>query len=175
MNIDAFSEVSVIGKTAYGILCFEEYIKIKYPDTDMIPVLELMWVMTCNPIDTAPHKFVEIVPECLFEFDSYNNEFEEISEEEFYMFRKILNRSDRDLNELMISIYNIITIYECTRITDHGLNASHRLEDAIKVLEKNNIPLPDIQKVISYTSDKCDGWGEYIDPKGISTMLYPDN
>ena len=175
MNIEDFSDVSVLGKTAYAILCFEEYIKVKYPDTIMIPVLELMWKIPCQPLDNYTYKYVEILPECLFEFDSYNNEFEEISEEEFNMFRKILNNTDKDLNELMKSIYDIVSSYEGTRITDNGKEASYYLEKAVKVLEKNDIPLPDIKKVLPYTSDKHDGWGENIYPKGISTMLFLDN
>lgn len=171
MKIEDFAEVSVRGKTAYAILCFEEYIKAKYPDTDMMPVLELMWKLTGTLFDQNTYKYVEILPECLFEFDGYNNEFEEISEKEFNMFREILNNNDKDLNELMKRIYDIVSAYEGTIITDNGQEASHYLEEAVKVLEKNNIPLPDIRKVSSYTSDKCDGWGENIYPQGISSIL----
>ena len=159
------------GKTAYAILCFEEYIKTRYPETDMTPVLELAWKIPCTPLDSYTYKFVEILPECLFEFDNYNSEFEEISEEEFYMFRKILNNTDTDLNALMKSIYNIISAYEGTRITDDGKKALFYLEKAINILEKYNIPLPDINKVISYTSEKSDGWGDPVYPEGLSTML----
>ncbi len=171
MKIDDFSEISVKGKTAYAILCFEEYIKVKYPDTDMTPVLELMWKIPWQPLDNYTYKYVEILPECLFEFDSYNNEFEEISEKEFNMFREILNNTDKDLNELMKRIYDIVSAYEGTIITDNGQEASHYLEEAVKVLEKNNIPLPDIKKVSSYSSNECDGWGKSIYPQGISSIL----
>ncbi len=171
MNMDVFSGVSVIGKTAYAILCFEEYIKVKYPDTDMMPVLELAWKLTCAPLDRYTYKFVEIIPECLFESDCYDSEFEEISEEEFHLFRKILNHTDEDLNELMLHIKCTLTAYEGTRITDNGKSASYHLEKVISILEKNHIPLPDAKKVSPYSADKCDGWGEYIDPKALSSML----
>lgn len=175
MNAEAFSGVSVRGKTAYGILCFEEYIKANYPDTDMMPVLELMWKLTDDLFDQNSSKYVEIMPECLFEFDSYNSEFEELSEEEFHLFRKILNNTDKELNELMRIIYQILAAYEGTRITDNGKEATYYLEKTVGVLERNNIPLPDINKVRSYTSDKCDGWGEKIFPEGLSTMTFHDN
>ena len=175
MNIEDFSDVSVRGKTAYAILCFEEYIKANYPDTDMMPVLELAWKQTCTPLFENAYKFVEIIPECLFEFDEYNAEFEEISEEEFHMFRKLLNNTDEDLNELMLQISYTLRAYEGTRINDNGIISSYHLEKVISILEKNNIPLPDIKKVLPYTSDKRDGWGEKIYPKGISTMLFLDN
>lgn len=175
MNMEVFSDVSVMGKTAYAILCFEEYIKAKYPDADMMPVLELAWKQTYNYIDQYAYKFVEIIPECLFEFNSYNSEFEEISEEEFHMFRKILNNTDEDLNKLMLQISNTLRAYEGTRINDNGIQSSYHLQKVISILEKNNIPLPDTKKVLPYTSDKCDGWGEKVYPEGISTMLFTDN
>ena len=43
INGKQFYPISIRGRIAYVIFCFENYVKVKYLDVDMQPVLRLMW------------------------------------------------------------------------------------------------------------------------------------
>ena len=45
MNSKNFVDISIRGRIAYVILCFENYVKVKYPDVDMLPILKMMWAV----------------------------------------------------------------------------------------------------------------------------------
>ncbi len=38
-----YDNLSIRGRVAYAIMCFERYAIHKYPDTDMSSVSEMMW------------------------------------------------------------------------------------------------------------------------------------
>ncbi len=114
MNGKQFYDISIRGRIAYVILCFENYVKVKYPDIDMHPVLKMMWsvVDSSDYIDNSAYRYLEIVPECLFEKDYYSTDvFEKLTEDEYNKFTKILNGDDSDLNTIMMSVYDIAMEY----------------------------------------------------------------
>lgn len=174
MNGKQFCEISIRGRIAYVILCFENYVKSKYPDTDMQPVLKMMWsvVDSSDYIDNSAYRYIEIVPECLFEKDHYSTDvFEELTEDEYNGFTKLLNNDDSDLNTIMMSVYDIAMEYAYTVITNNGKETYEYLDRVIGILNDNHIPLPDISKISMSRFSESDGWGHWLDPKKISGML----
>ena len=174
MKSKKFVDISIRGRIAYVILCFEKYVQVKYPDVDMQPVLKMMWsvVDSSDYIDNSAYRYLEIVPECLFEKDHYSTDvFEELTENEYNKFIKILNSNDSDLNAIMMSVYDIAMEYAYTNITDHGKETYEYLDKVIGILNGNNIPLPEIDKVAMSHFSESDGWGHCLDPKSISSML----
>ena len=174
MNSKKFVDISIRGRIAYVILCFENYVKVKYPDVDMQPVLRLMWsvVDSSDYIDNSAYKYLQIVPECLFEKDHYSTDvFEELTEDEYNRFTKILNSDDPDLNSIMMSVYDIAMEYAYTNITNHGNETYEYLDKVIAILNNNSIPLPDIDKVSMSRFSESEGWGHCLEPKSISDML----
>ena len=168
MNSKKFVDISIRGRIAYVILCFENYVKVKYPDVDMQPVLRLMWsvVDSSDYIDNSAYKYLEIVPECLFEKDHYSTDvFEELTEDEYNRFTKILNSDDPDLNSIMMSVYDIAMEYAYTNITNHGNETYEYLDKVIAILNNNSIPLPDIDKVSMSRFSESEGWGHCLEPK----------
>ena len=150
MNGKQFYDISIRGRIAYVILCFENYVKVKYPDIDMQPVLKMMWsvVDSSDYIDNSAYRYLEIVPECLFEKDYYSTDvFEKLTEDEYNKFTKILNDDDSDLNAIMMNVYDIAMEYAYTNITDHGKDTYEYLDKVIGILNGNKIPLPDIEKI----------------------------
>lgn len=174
MNGKQFYDISIRGRIAYVILCFENYVKVKYPDIDMQPVLKMMWsvVDSSDYIDNSAYRYLEIVPECLFEKDHYASDvFETLSEDEYNKFVKLLSSDDSDLNTIMMSVYDIAMEYAYTNITEHGKETYEYLDRVISILNSNNIPLPEIDKVGMSRFSESDGWGHCLDPKSISSML----
>ena len=58
-----FMNISLRGRVAYVILCFEEYVRDKYSVELMRPVIEKMWAMVSEPyIDVKAMEFMEIIP-----------------------------------------------------------------------------------------------------------------
>lgn len=87
--VEKLINVSVLGRVAYAIMCFEKYAVTVYPNVDFSPVAEIMWSIIdgSNYLDESSYRYIEIVPECLFEFKSYEeSNFEYLSKEEYDLF-----------------------------------------------------------------------------------------
>ena len=133
-----------------------------------------MWniVDDCDYIDNSAYKYMEIIPEYLYEFDSYEAaDFEYISENEFFLFRSSINSSDEALNTIMHCIYDIAMEYAYEAIHDYGKATFKYISEVIAILKENKISLPDIDKVSSFTFDKFGGWGDFIKPDGLSQFI----
>jgi len=140
----------------------------------MLPVLQLMRHAVDNSdfIDNSAYKYMEIIPEFLFERNYYSKEvFEDITEAEYNVFVKILNDQDADLNTIMKYVYDIAMEYVYTVITKRSRETYGYLKTVIEIMKKNRLPLPDINTVSAYSFDEFDGWGDFIDPKSLSAML----
>ncbi len=100
VNYD-FENISVTGRIAYGIMCAEEYLVYKYPDKDWIVVFKDFWEITNLELwDEWIDKTVEIIPEYLFEFNSYISScFEYLTESKYNKLKKVYNNTP---------LYNII-------------------------------------------------------------------
>ena len=101
MNKDLLLKVSMNGRMAYAIMCVEKYLLVKYPDKDWEKLAQLMWEATNTYWDAWDNKYIEIVPEYLFEFSNYDDsEFEELSKSDydFYadLFRDITDGNEDD-------------------------------------------------------------------------------
>ena len=62
---------------AYLILCAELYVKTLNPDKDWSVLSKWMWDATSEYWDEWDSKFMEIIPEFLYEFDTVMNPFRE--------------------------------------------------------------------------------------------------
>ena len=56
---------------AYSILCVGEVLVAKYPDDDWSVLSKEMLKATSTYWDEWGNRFIEIIPEYLFEFDTY--------------------------------------------------------------------------------------------------------
>ena len=174
MTIDSLKKVSVLVSVAYAIMCFEKYVVTVYPNVDFSPVAEVMWSIIdgSNYLDESSYRYIEIVPECLFEFKSYEeSDFEYLSKEEYDLFTSILNATDHDLNVLMKSIYDIAMAYAYTTVESGAPEALSPLECVIGILSANDIALPDTEAVSTYTATGSDGLGDYFDGRYLSIIL----
>ena len=104
MNAKNFDNISIRGRVAYIILCFERYVIAKYPDADWTRVDDMMWKI-CDEsdyIDNSAYKYMEIIPEYLYEFSDYDSaDFEYLSKEDYEYYISVIPMDDEKLNTIM--------------------------------------------------------------------------
>ena len=182
MKSEDIGNFTLLARTAFAIMCFEKYVISVYPHIDYRPVAEMMWhiVDGSDYLDEAAYKYAEIIPDSLFEYDSFESlDYQYMTKEQYVLFSNILNPQDRDLNRLMEAIYNIAMSYCYTSVSPGAPDTIPYLHEAIDVLEKHNIDLPDISLLSNHSISSGSlnayrnfNWmGEIIDPKELSIIL----
>lgn len=174
MDKRVFYSVSVRGMVAYCIMCLESYALEAYPDHDLAPVLRLAWgiVEPEGYIDENAYRYMEAIPEYLFEFDDYETaEFEYLTREEFDELRCLLNPKDTTLDLLMHRVYDVAMCYAYTAVEAPPREAVDLVFDVVGCLKEDGIPLPDFGLVRDFSPDEFHGWGVHINPEGLSRAL----
>ncbi len=174
MNKRDFYNVSIRGMVAYCIMCLESYVIEAYPDHDLTPILHLAWniVGPKGYIDQNADRYMEAIPEYLFEFDDYEAaDFEHLTKGEYVEFRGLLNPDDSTLDLLMHRVYDVAMCYSYTAVADPPKEAVDLVFDVVSALRACGSPLPSFDLVSCFSFDKFDGWGMHISPKGLSRVL----
>ena len=173
MKKSDFYPISIRGRIAYGILCMENYLAMKYPNTDFSHMLEKAWsIVSSENIDERAYEFMEIIPEYLFEFDNYTDAgYEYLSEQEYDIFIEIIPRSDETLNLIMHRIYDIAMNNAYAGFTAPAKETVALLFDIIDALKNAGIQLPDIKSVSNCDYSTYNGWGDFVSPLGLSTVI----
>lgn len=160
------------GRMAYIILCIEKYLLSMYPDTDWSILSERMWDVTNSYWDEWDNSFIEIIPEFLFEFDTYDDsDFENLSREDYDYFSNLLKDRDSSLNNLLLKLHELQTVYCYSSIENDGAEASEIVLSATEILTDNNVELPDISSVSFSSFSEKNGWGEMFDGTTLSLIL----
>lgn len=174
MNKKTFYGISIRGRVAYAIMCFEEYVIAKYPERDFSPVSKIMWniVSASDSIDISAEKYMEIIPEYLYEFSVYEDaDFEYLTKEQFLSLREIIPSDCEDLNVIMHRIYDIAMEHAYAAIDVPAKESINLLVEVIAILQKDSIRLPEMKKVEDFSFEESMGWGKPITPKGLSKIL----
>lgn len=174
MNKFDFYNISIRGMVAYCIMCLENYVLETYPDRDFSPILQPAWTIVGDQgfIDQNADRYMETIPEYLFEFDDYGEaEFDYLTEEEFDKLKGLLNPNDKVLNLVMHRIYDIAMTYAYVAVANPPKEATDLVFDVVRCLKEHGTLLPDFELVRSYSFSEFDGWGIHIDPEGLSKLL----
>ncbi len=166
-------ELSIRGRVAYLIMCFEKYVVTKYPNRDWNPVDDMMWKICDDSdyIDNSAYRYMEIIPEYLYEFDTYKeSDFEYLSNNDYEMFKSIIPINDAGLDTIMHSIYDVAMEYAYTAIPDGAPNTVPYIESVLNLLHEENIEPPSISCVEKYT-DKEHWWGHAFDGRYLSIIV----
>ena len=167
-----FSDISLCGRIAYVIMCAERYALKKFPNKNWKPLFSWMWKVTSDYFDEWYYRFMEILPEYLYEFDNYKDaDFEFLSEEDYKYYSDFLKDIDKNMQELMTIPAKISMVYSYTVIPGIGKESIKLVEKAIKILKENEIELPDPEAVAFSRFSEKDGWGNPFDGKQLSVIL----
>ena len=174
MDRHDFTCVSIRGMVAYCIMCLESYALEAYPDRDFAPVLRLAWdiVGPEGYIDQNADRYMEAIPEYLFEFDDYDAAgFEHLTRNEFDGLRGLLDPDDSTLDLLMHRIYDVAMCYAYTAVETPSREAVDLVFDVVGCLREHGIQLPDFGLVRGFSFSEFHGWGVHVSPEGLSRVL----
>lgn len=173
-EIKQFKNISLVGRIAYGILCAENYANKIYHDKNWSPLFELIWSITNSTSwDDWADKYIEVIPEYLFEFDSYeDSNFEYLTQADYETFSSLQKNTSADWNNILKKIYEIEELYAYSTIPNYGKNSIVIIEEIASILIKASVPLPDIKKVSFSKFNERDGWGNPFDGTKLSTFLH---
>ena len=167
-----FGKISMTGRFAYSVMCAERYALAKYPEKDWKPLFSRMWNGTNDHFDEWWNRFMEILPEYLYEFSNYiDSDFEYLSEEDYNYYSDFLRNIDSNMKDLLTIPCDIAMIYAYTPIPGAGEESIDLINKAIMILKENNIKVPD-PKAVEFTSfHEKNGWGENFDGTTLSIIL----
>ena len=172
MKTSDFDNISMNGRMAYAILCIEKFLITKYPKEDWTELSKIMWGATSMYWDEWDDKFIEIIPQFLFEFKTYEEAaFEVITEEEYNSFVALLKDKPAIINQLLMKLQELHEVYCYSYIPGTGKDASNIVLDVCAILEQAGIALPDINAVTFSRFSEKDGWGNDFAGEPLSLVL----
>lgn len=173
MISNTFRNVSWNGRIAYAIMCAIKYLSTKYPHKNWTPLFEKLWNATGEMfLDEWSKRIIDILPDCFFEFPSFEkSDFNYLTKSEYEIFKDLYNGLDEDFATLIEAIHSMEEIYAFTNIPGYGEESLKILEDIASMLEKENIPLPDPKLVEFSKFSEKNGWGEPFDGTKLSIIL----
>jgi len=177
MNINMLLDVSMNGRMAYAIMCIEKYLVNKYPNKDWTKLSQLMWEATSSYWDTWDNKYIEIIPEYLFEFSNYeDSDFESLTKEDYdyyvSLFEGISDGSEDDeLNVVLSTLHSLQEVYCYSDIPNEGKESLDIIESLCRVLENESVELPNPDLVKFSSFEEKDGWGEQFDGAKLSIIV----
>lgn len=171
-----YDKLSIRGRVAYAIMCFENYVNFKYPDKDMSNVAEIMWkiIDDSDYIDNSAYRYMEIIPEYLFEAEDFvSSQFDYLTEQDYNYFTELLPvpENDIDLNIIMHKVYDIAMEYAYTVVELDQPETKEYLKEVSNILRKNDIELPNLSDIPKYEWDDTHGWGKCFDGRYLSIIL----
>lgn len=168
-----FINISMRGRIAYAIMCFDSLIKEKYPNYNWATLLNKLWNVTnAEFLDEWASMIIEYIPEYMLEFSTYEeSEFEFITKEEYEILKQIYNDVDGMVNDFLKMIRDMEEIYAFSNIPNHGIESIDIFLKIIKSLEEQEISKPDISKIENITFDERNGWDNRFDGKKLSIIL----
>ena len=180
LSREKIQKVSMNGRMAYIVLCVEKYLITKYPEKDWSILSEKMWPVTSEAWDEWIESFIEIIPQYLFEFESYeDSDFEELTKEEYLSFVELYrgvsegkyeDSSDK-LGVLLSLLKDLEEVYCYTSIPGVGEESIDIVACACEMLESEGIGLPDIEKVDFSLFSEKNGWGNTFNGRKLSLIL----
>lgn len=167
-----FSNVSMVGRFAYSVMCAERYALEKYPAKDWKPLFTWMWKGTSDYFDEWYYRFIEILPEYLYEFDSFEEaDFEYLTKEQYTFYSGFMKDLDDNMVALLTVPAELSMVYAYSTIPGNGKESLDLLNKAIKILNTEHIELPDPQQISFSSFSVKNGWGEPFDGSALSIVL----
>ena len=167
---EKLKSVSVAGRIAFILMCIEKYIVTQYPEKDWTPLAEEMWKFNDSYWDEWLYSFIDLFPECIDENDSFEEYTGKYSYDTFRNLYKDLRNNE--LNEMLDLLNCFMGIYLYTSVC-HSTERMFPevIEEIVSYLIKNNIPVPDVEKVAFSDIRQNHGFGEKFDGRYLSIIL----
>lgn len=170
---EKLKSVSVAGRIAFILMCIEKYLVTQYPEKDWIPLAEEMWKFNDSYWDEWLYSFIDLFPECIDENDSFEEYTGKYSYDTFRNLYKDLRNNE--LNEMLVLFNCFMGIYLYTSVCDCTERMFPEvIEEIISYLTKNNISVPDVEKVSFSDFRQNDGFGDKFDGRYLSIREFDE-
>ncbi|MFF2484331.1 hypothetical protein [Paenibacillus sp. NPDC058071] len=172
MNMEKFKLISLRGRVAYGVSCFENaLLALKYNLNDWKIVLNYLWGFTNSNLEESHTIANELIPEHLLEFKTYEkHEFERLSKEEFLYLYNLYQDMDESINSLLYGIHELGASHAYSVVSGYGESSLKSLERLINLMIDNNYPLPNVEQFLIFSIDENKGWGNEFDGTKLSKL-----
>lgn len=174
MDKNSFKDISLNGRVAYAISCFENLLlSLNYNSVMWNDVLKYLWEFTSiQNLEEWNDKIAEIIPENLLEFNSYEeDDFEYIDKDTFKKLYELYQNIDTKVEFIIRQIFYIGSSHSYSRIDGCGQNSLDQLDILIEFMRSNSISLPDIKPFLKYSIKENKGWGNDFDGSKLSKIL----
>lgn len=162
--------ISVAGRIAFIIMCIEKYCITQYPEKDWSPLAEHLWSFNDSYWDEWAYALTDIMPEYIYEYDRFEKYTGKYSYDTFRNLYKDLKNND--LNELLDLLNDFMGLYLHTCVFDFNESEFPEIiKEIVGYLTKNNIPVPDVEKVSFSEFRENNGFGEKFDGRYLSIIL----
>lgn len=158
---------------SFCINCFEEaLIFLKCDVNKWMSVLEDLWTFTSIEfLDDWSGLIAEILPKCILEFNDYNDNYEYIDEEKYHYLHALYQNIDARLEKIIDYIFHLGESHAYSVIINSGPESLNALQKLIDHMNKNSLPMPDIEKYKFFSINENKGWGNRFDGKTLSIIL----
>lgn len=168
-------KVSMNGRMAYAIQCIEKYFIAKYPQIDCTKLSKEMWKVTSEYFDKWHDKFMEIIPEYLYEFgEKYTDgNWEYLNKDSFNYWIGFFKdtKNDTNINKLLKNLADISMVYCYAPIPGEGKESLKLIDNIEKILNDNQIELPKSDTFTFSDFSEKNGWGNDFDGEKFSLIL----
>lgn len=163
-----FKEISIIGRTAYGIYALEEYLKEAGENLAEWDVfLKKLWSFPeFEYVDDYSYMFIECIPHCILEFEDFSSggEWEYFTEDEFKVLQRLYKNSKNIdvIEQVMDWLREMLSVHLYTANIPPAQESLNIMNDKVYPFLKEklkNIPSIEPFKIYSIKEEKC--WGRF--------------
>jgi hypothetical protein len=162
MNIQEFGEISIRGRVAYAICCFENALKYySFDKHNWSLLLDRLWEYTHSQyLDDWSEKFAECTASAILEnIDFSKKGIEHLNKNDYDKLRLLYQSSNDVIRSLSDLIFQLGSIDLYGRLINNSPNTLKALTKIISYMESNKIPLPDLQLFKKFKFEESNGWG----------------
>ncbi len=173
-NKNDFKNISLKGRVAYVISCFENVLlSLKCDISNWKMVLEYMWQFTSSQdLEAWNVQMAEIIPENLFEFKTFEeHDFEYLEEIQFKYLYNLYQNIDTRINYIIRQILYLGSSHSYSLIIDYGQESLEELDRIVKFMINNCFELPNIDAFLKYSIKENKGWGNKFKGTVLSKIL----
>lgn len=174
MDVNNFKTISLYGRIAYGVSCFENTITfLRYNVEDWKMVLKYLWEFSyIKYLDDWTGLLSEIIPENLLEFKRYEeHDYSYVDKKSYEYLYNLYQNIDEKIDFVMTAIFDIGTSHAYSEIDGYGKQSLDALKILIDYMSEKGIPLPDISLFEKFSFDENNGYGNKFDMKNISELI----
>lgn len=176
-------KLSATGRFCYLFLCIETYLLTRYPQKDWSPIAKRMWQWTEQYWSEGSDVYAVVVPEYLFEFDTYaqtNASFEgRLSENEYTELLQLFDgvtsgNPDDEINQVLQLPLDFCGLCEGCSYGQAMEWVQSVFDTLYDIFAMQNIPLPDINQIRKspvYSKWEKWGWGGFENSEAFSIIL----